>query len=197
MVDPARRQVDERRRRRRRRRAAAATVFLLVSLGLAWFFESQATTTVIFVRYAEQEAGPNPGITPAGWRRAEELVRVLGDVDVIAGVDAIFATRFRRTQETAEPLARHLDLPVQIVDAEDVDGLVERILLDHKGQIVLVVTNEVAMPQLIRNFKGSKRVPLIAPAEHDNLYIVSIPWYGKVKTLRLRYGEPFAGPPVP
>ena len=27
--------------------------------------------------------------------------------------------------------------------------------------------------------------------EFDNLYIVSIPWYGKVKTLRLRYGAPY------
>lgn len=184
---------DTRRRRRRRRRAAAVVAFLVVALGLAWFFESQATTTVIFVRYAELQPGDsaNPGLSAAGQRRAEELVRVLGDVDVVAGVDAIYATRFRRTQETAEPLARHLDLAVQVVDSRDIVGLCERILREHKGEIVLVVTNREALPQLIEELHGSKKLPPMADTEHDNIYIVSIPWYGKVKTLRLKYGVPY------
>lgn len=189
--DAGRRQQDERRRRRRTRRAAAVSLFLLIALSLAWFFESQATTTVIFVRYAEPAPGENPELAEAGWQRAGELVRVLADVDVVAGVNAIFATRYRPTQDTAEPLARQLGLPVQVVDAGDTEGLVKRILTDHKGEIALVVTNEIALPVLIRKLQGSKRVPPMEAGEHDNLYIVSIPWYGKVKTLRLRYGEPW------
>jgi hypothetical protein len=31
-------------------------------------------------------------------------------------------------------------------------------------------------------------VPPMVDGEYDNIYIVSIPWYGKVKTLRLHYG---------
>lgn len=184
--------IDARRRRRRKRRAAAVVIFLAMALSLAWFFESQATTTVIFVRYADPEPGiaENPGLSAAGWTRARELARVLGDVDVIAGVDAIFATPYRPTQETAEPLARRLDLPVQVRTAEQVEPLLETILRDYKGKIVLVVTLPEVMPLLIRGLQGSKRVPPIADDEHDNLYIVSIPWYGKVKTLRLRYGLP-------
>lgn len=183
----------ERRRRRRRRRATAVILFLATALGLAWFFESQATTTVLFVRYAEMTDAelPNPGLSPAGQRRADELVRVLGDVDVVAGVDAIFATRFRNSQETAEPLAKALSLPVQVVDSGDILGLAERILTDYKGKIVLVVTDRDAIPALIEEFHGSKKLPPMADGEHDNLYIVSIPWYGKVKTLRLRYGVPY------
>jgi hypothetical protein len=38
---------------------------------------------------------------------------------------------------------------------------------------------------------ASKRVPEIAEDEYDNIYIVSIPWFGKTKTIRLRYGEPY------
>lgn len=64
-------------------------------------------------------------------------------------------------------------------------------LRDYKGKIVLVVTDREALPLLIRELQGSKKVPPIADSEHDNLYIVSIPWYGKVKTLRLRYGMPY------
>ncbi len=188
---------EERRRRRRRlRRQAAVLIFLMVAFGLAWFFESQATTTIIFTRYAEVTTGDgeNPGLSPAGQARAEELARVLGDVDVVAGVDAIFATQYRYTQETAEPLARRLRLQVHVVDVTDVNSLLERILKDFKGRVVLVVTHTEPLPVLIRELHGSKKVPPIAETEHDNLYIVSIPWYGKVKTLRLKYGDHYAAP---
>jgi broad specificity phosphatase PhoE len=200
--------VDERRRHRRRlRRQAAVLIFLMVAFGLAWFFESQATTTVVFVRYADRPAGDgdNPGLSAAGQVRAEELARVLGDIDVVAGVDAIFATQFRMTQETADPLARRLRLPVQVMDVSDVNGLLDKILTDYKGKVVLVVSHTEPLPVMIRELHGSKRVPAMAADEYDNLYIVSIPWYGKVKTLRLKYGDPFqpaavqpaATPPAP
>jgi broad specificity phosphatase PhoE len=190
--------VDERRRRRRRlRRQAAVLIFLMVAFGLAWFFESQATTTVIFTRYADRDAaqgGDNPGLSPAGQARAEELARVLADVDVVAGVDAIFATQYRYTQETVDPLAHRLHLPVQVVDVNDVNGLLDRILKDYKGKVVLVVTHTEPLPVLIRELHGSKKLPDMGENEYDNLYIVSIPWYGKVKTLRLKYGAPYVAP---
>ena len=145
---------------------------------------------MIFARYADLMPGDdeNPGLSAAGQRRARELARVLGDVDVVASVDAIFATQYRKSQETADPLAKTLKLPVQVVDASNVRGLADMILQEYKGKIVFVVTDSEALPQLIRRFHGSKKLPLMAEDEHDNLYIVSIPWYGKVKTLRLKYG---------
>lgn len=184
---------DNRRRRRRRRRILASVLFLAFAVTLAWIFESQATTTVVFVRYAElaNGGGGNPGLSDAGRVRAEELSRVVGDIDVIAGVDAIFATQFRSTQETAEPIADRLQLPVQVVDSSNVDGLEQMILKAYKGKIVLVISDREAIPALIEAFHGSKRLPPMATTEHDNLYIVSIPWYGKVKTLRLKYGAPY------
>ncbi|MEE3236520.1 MAG: hypothetical protein VX236_04320, partial [Pseudomonadota bacterium] len=39
-------------------------------------------------------------------------------------------------------------------------------------------------------------VPPIAEMEYDNLYLVSIPWFGKTKTIRVRYGEPYTGRPA-
>lgn len=184
---------ESRKRRRRRRRIIASAAFLVISLTLAWIFESQSTTTVIFVRYADVDSGDesNPGLNSAGQRRAEELVRVIGDINVVASVNAIFATQFRNTQETAEPLAKSLQMPVQVIDADNVRGLTDLILQEYKGDIVLVITNRKALPQLIQRFHGSKNLPEIEDSEYDNLFIVSIPWYGKVKTLRLKYGAPF------
>lgn len=188
----------ERRKARRRRRIQAIVIYTAIAIGLAWFFESQVTTTMIFVRHAER-AGPsadNPGLTPAGQRRAAELARQLVDADVVAGVDAIYSTPFRRTRETAQPVASALDLPINIYDPSDNEAVLETILRNHKGKIILVVGHSNTLPTLIADLGASKKVPPIAANEYDNIYIISIPWFGKTKTIRLRFGDPYTGEPV-
>jgi len=183
----------DRRKRRRRRRIQIVVIYTAVAICLAWFLESQATTTVIFVRHAEKATMPegDPGLSPAGEKRVAELTRQLVDADVVAGVDAIYSTPFRRTEETVRPLAKVLDLPVNSYDAADTEAIMERIVKVHKGKIILVVGHSNTVPALIGNMGASKKVPEIAENEYDNIYIVSIPWFGKTKTIRLRYGEPY------
>lgn len=189
----------EARKRRRRRRLQLGVIYVAIAVGLAWFFESQATTTIIFVRHAEKAATPadNPALSPAGEARAAELARQMVDADVIAGVDAIYATPFRRTQATAAPLAAALDLPITSYDPDDNEAVLADILDKHKGEIILVVGHSNTLPGLIADLGASKRVPPIDEDEYDNLYLVSIPWFGKTKTIRLRYGEPYRGPAAP
>lgn len=184
---------QDRRRRRRRRRIIAIVIYTGIAIGLAWFFESQATTTIIFVRHAEKElnAGDDPGLSEAGHRRVAELTRQLVDADVIAGIDAIYATPFRRAQQTAQPLSETLNLPINTYDAADRETVLETILKNHKGKIILVVGHGDTLPVLIANLGAHKQVPRIDEFEYDNIYIISIPWYGKTKTIRLRYGEPY------
>ena len=43
----------------------------------------------------------------------------------------------------------------------------------------------------VANRTGKYNHPPMSDSEHDNLYIVSIPWHGKVKTLRLKFGAPY------
>lgn len=189
---------NDRRRIRRRRRIQAIVIYTAIAIGLAWFFESQATTTMIFVRHAEK-AGPsadNPGLTPAGQRRAAELARQLVDADVVAGVDAIYSTPYRRTMETAQSVADALDLEVISYDPSDNEAVLETILKAHKGKIILVVGHSDTLPTLIADLGASKKVPPIAENEYDNIYIISIPWFGKTKTIRLRYGDPYTGEPA-
>ncbi|MDJ0759675.1 MAG: phosphoglycerate mutase family protein [Woeseiaceae bacterium] len=184
---------QERRRIRRRRRIQVVVIYTAIAIGLAWFFESQATTTLIFVRHAEKvaDASEDPSLSDAGKRRSAELARQLADADVIAGIDAIYATRFKRSQETAMPVANALSIPINTYDAADTESVLETILKDQKGKIVLVVAHSDTLPDLIANLGASKRVPPIADAEYDNIYVISIPWFGKTKTIRLRYGEPY------
>lgn len=186
---------SDRRRRRRRRRIQIIIVYTAIAIGLAWFFESQATTTVIFVRHAEKASAPaeDPGLSPEGRARAAELRRQLVEADVIAGVDVIYSTPYRRTMETAEPLAQALGIPIRRYNPQPAqyEEVLEGIVREHKGKIILIVGHSNTIPGLIAELGASKKVPPIAEDEYDNLYLISIPWFGKTKTIRLRYGEPY------
>ncbi|MEL7023727.1 MAG: phosphoglycerate mutase family protein [Pseudomonadota bacterium] len=191
-MNTATRDIEARRRRRRRNRVLAIAMFVTASVGLAWFFESQATTTLVFVRHAEKATLPDgdPGLTPAGTQRALELARVLDSVDVVAGVDAVYVSQYRRTAETARPLLSQVGIEARVFDLDDVEGSVNDIVLKHKGKIVLIVGHSDTIAPMIAELGGSKKIPQIAESEYDNLYIVTIPWFGKVKTLRLKFGVP-------
>ncbi len=188
----------QRRKKRRRRRVQAIVIYAAIAVGLAWFFESQATTTMIFVRHVERALTPadDPGLSAAGDRRAAELARQLVDADVVAGIDAVYSTPYRRTKDTAKPVADALGLETILYDPDDNEAVLATILKNHKGKIVLVVGHSNTIPTLIADLGASKKVPPIAENEYDNIYIVSIPWFGKTKTIRLRFGEPYTGDPV-
>jgi len=189
----------ERRKKRNRRRIQAILFSAAIAIGLAWFLESRATTTVIFVRHAEKALIPvdDPGLSAIGRLRAAELARQLADVDVVGGIDVIYSTPYRRTLETAEPVAAALGLPINRYDPnEDYATLLRGIVKQHKGRIILVVGHSNTLPELIAALGAGKKVPPIAEFEYDNLYLVSIPWFGKTKTIRLRYGDPYEGDPA-
>jgi hypothetical protein len=50
------------------------------------------------------------------------------------------------------------------------------------------------IPALIAELHGKNPLPTFGPADYSDLYVVTVPYYGKVKTLRFRYAEP---PPEP
>ena len=81
------------------------------------------TSTIIVVRHAEkQTVSEDPGLTLAGEERAHRL----RDLAIDAGVTAVFATQYRRTQATVRPLADALSLEIDIVNALDTPMLVEK-----------------------------------------------------------------------
>ena len=182
-----------RRKRRRKRRLQGAVLYIAIAIGLAWFFESQATTTIIFVRHAEKNLSveDDPELTEAGQRRVFELTRQMKDADVVEGIDAIYSTPFRRNLATVEPLSELLVLPINLYNKNEYESVLETILDKHKGKIILVVGHSDTLANLMAELGASKSVPVIADNEYDNIYIVSIPWFGKTKTIRLRYGKPY------
>src|SRR5262252_5376668 len=181
-------------RRKSRIRILPIVGYILLVLGIAWFFQQQATTTIIFVRHADVDpavplANDTP-LTERGHRRAELLADFLADVDVVSGVDAIYATTARRTQETAAPLAARLGQRLNIDDPYKVKRLIRRLFRDRTGKITLVVADADVIPQLIAELHGKNPLPAFGADDYSDLYVVTVPYYGKVKTLRFRYAEP-------
>jgi phosphohistidine phosphatase SixA len=181
-------------RRRQRWRIAVILGYAAIAFGIAWFFESQATTTVIFVRHTDVDdpaaLANDPPLNAVGRARADLLARFIESVDVVQGVDAIFATGTRRTRETAEAVAHRRGIEVETADPNDVTGFMERVLSEHKGQITLIVLDREQLAPLIEELHGKKNIPKIGPDDYSDFYIVTVPWGGgaKVKTLRLLYG---------
>ena len=149
------------RRRRRRLRLIPIIGYTVVALGLAYFFVERHSTTVIFVRHADtgvEMADGDPPLNERGRQRAELLADFLQDIDVDAGVNAIYASDKRRTQETAAPLAKRLNLTVEIADHLDTDGFMRDVLRDHNGEIVLIVSHSNTIAPLIDELHGSKKL---------------------------------------
>lgn len=147
---------------------------------------SRPVTTVILVRHAEKNIepdNPDPNLSPAGQARAIELTRVFSN----AGVQATYATQYKRTQQTVAPLASRLQLPIVAVDAKQSQEVVRRILTDHRGQTVFIAGHNNTVPEIINLLSGEK-LPLIPESEFDNLYIVTIYRFGKAKVVQLKYG---------
>src|ERR1700726_58877 len=75
-----------------------------------------AQPTIFIVRHAEKaDATKDPDLSEAGRHRAEYLAKMLKD----ANISAIYATEFKRTQQTAAPLAKALSLSVMTLPPGD------------------------------------------------------------------------------
>ena len=179
------------RKRRRRRRAYTLLVYVVIVFGLAWYFDSQGTTTIVFVRHADtdqsMEQDHDMPLNAAGMARAESLANYLEHIDVVSGPNAIYVSPKKRTQQTAAVLAERLGIEPVVADHYDVVGFMKKMLADHKREIVLIVSHSDAIAPLVEELHGSKNLPEFASDEFDRVIIVTIPWFGKVKTLQLSY----------
>ena len=145
-------------------------------------------TMVILVRHAEKKIepqNPDPDLTPEGVARAQEIARMFGG----AGINAIYATQYKRTQQTVKPLSDRIGVPVTLVNSKQTDELVNRIQTDHRGQTVFVAAHSDSVPAIV-SVLSNEKFSDIPDNEYDNLFIVTIYRFGKAKVTKLKYGNP-------
>jgi|SRR5579872_86118 len=167
--------------------AALCAVFLVAVVAF-FVFHSATTTVVVIVRDAEQEIGSiqDPPLSAEGERRAQRLAQMFGPAKGIGHLEAIYVNDSRQSQQTANPLAERLAKQPVAVSAADVKAIAERILREHSGGTVLVVSHNTVIPALIRQLADIDVSP-IPSDDYDSLYILSIPTFGDASLLRMQY----------
>lgn len=161
-------------------RLSLVSLVVLVMVGLALGASSpepRGKGLVLLVRHAERAPSPmsdDPPLTDAGRARAERLATLLAAADV----RAVFTTRFRRTQETAQPLADRLRLaPIVASDPEQL--LAE--LRTRGNETVLVVGHSDTVPGVIAAFGGP--AVTIGDDAFDDLFVL-VPATGALTRLK-------------
>ena len=167
---------------------------LLVFALVLSFAASAKPDQVIVVRHAERSAEPrtDPAITPDGVRRAELLARMLG----AANVQMIVTTNFRRTQETAAPLARKLGLTPVVIEMRrgEVQAHMAEVIdkVEAGKGVVLVVGHTNTVSSIVEAFSETRPTPL-CETSFSNMFIAT-PEAPLLPAVQLKYGAP---DPVP
>ncbi|HEY3039521.1 MAG TPA: phosphoglycerate mutase family protein [Pyrinomonadaceae bacterium] len=165
------------------------TLLSATSFSAAPNYTVQSSTTVILVRHAEKKVvapeNKDPDLSPAGLARAQELARMFGNT----GISAIYATQFKRTQQTVKPLADRLRIPVTRVDAKKTSELVKQIRSQNLGQVIFIAGHNNTVPEIIASL-GGPQLPIIPEEEFDNLYILIVQRDGTARLLQMKYGSP-------
>jgi phosphohistidine phosphatase SixA len=149
---------------------------------------NEPPTTLILVRHAEKLIVPpenkDPDLSLTGQARAQELVRMFSD----SGVAAIYATQYKRTQQTVKPLADKLALAVSKVDAKETAELVRQLRAQHAGQVIFIAGHNNTVPEIIAAM-GGPQLPIIPETEYDNLYILTVYSEGPARLIKMKYGS--------
>jgi phosphohistidine phosphatase SixA len=144
---------------------------ILTTLALA--VPAAAQQTIFVVRHAERAdggagtspmMGADPDLSEKGKARAQALATVLKD----AGITAIYTTQYKRTMQTAEPLAKALGIPSIVVDARDTAALLDKI---KAGGNALIVGHSNTVGQILQQLGVSERIT-IGDDEYDDLFVV-------------------------
>jgi len=153
------------------------------------------STTVYLVRHAEKEVGrandPDPAISAAGQERAKALATRLGP----AGIKAIVITQYRRTEETAAPLASAIGVTPEVVSAGrkgDADSAVAAVMR-HRGENVLIVGHSKTLADIIEALGGPSLAHL-CENQYSTLYVMYLPPTGKPRLVTQHYGR--GDPPI-
>jgi broad specificity phosphatase PhoE len=153
---------------------------LVLSIPLLLVTGVNAAPVIFIVRHAEKanSGGKDPDLSVQGQKRAEALANILKD----SQITAVFATEFKRTQETAAPTARAAHVSPTVIPANDIAVLAEK-LRTLNGN-TLVVGHGNTIPDLLKALGIA--TPVSIP-EDDYAEIFVVLFGDAPQLLRLHY----------
>jgi broad specificity phosphatase PhoE len=153
-----------------------------------------AAADVFIVRHAERKdlKDDKSTLSDAGFKRANDLRRVLSSVDL----KAVYRTEYERTRQTAAPTAAaHKLTPIEL-KSDDVQGLAKALRARSPLEDVLIVGHTDTIPDLLHELGVSTRAA-IGSGDYDNLFIVAPRENGEPGFHWLHYGNASPAPAAP
>ena len=148
-----------------------ALILLLFLVVQTQGFSQDKITTIILTRHAEKtnDGTKDPDLTDQGRQRATLLVKLLME----QSLDAIYATNFKRTQNTVMPLAEVKKLAVSTYEPfkpERIDEILEK----HKGGTIFMCGHSNSIPWTINYLIGKEQYKDFEESDYSNLVIVTV-----------------------
>jgi phosphohistidine phosphatase SixA len=139
--------------------------------------------TIVLVRHAEK-AGPTGDVplNAAGQQRAVLLSKMLRDLKF----NAIYTTEFRRTQETAAPLAASQAIKPVVIKAQDLDGLIGKLKAAASTDVILVVSHSNLVPTIAERLAST--IPAMDETDYSRLIVINTT-ATPASIATLRFGE--------
>ena len=148
-------------------------------------------TTIVLLRHGGRDPnveGTNPPLTWRGRKRAAELPAALGNI----GVTAIYCPNLQRNVETAQPLADHLGLKIDIISNRRLfdpkklaKELLDEFINKHANGVVVWIGNLRNLEELYKLVDGTGD----SPTEYGRICIVTIPDIGSPRIKKITYGQ--------
>lgn len=136
--------------------------------------------SVFLVRHAEKAKDDprDPTLSEEGVARAVSLSRLVGE----SGVTHLFASEYKRTQLTLEPLAKAKSLEVEVVSARTQPKLLKLISELAPGSVAVVAGHSNTVPAIasalgceLPNLTETRGGPMLAEDEYDRLFLLTLP----------------------
>jgi len=140
---------------------------------------AEEARNIYLVRHAEKQLDGtrDPSLTAVGKLRADNIAKQLSNTNI----SSIYSTNYKRTKQTAFPLAELLKIELTFYDPRQLASFAKQIL--SSGGNVLVVGHSNTTPELVKLLGGSSYGP-IADTVYDRLYHLVIK-DSEVKTILL------------
>jgi broad specificity phosphatase PhoE len=151
---------------------------LILIIGFVCFFAdpsvAQSTNkTIVLVRHAEKDTSdqknPDPDLSADGRERAVRLAKFVKRYKP----HEIFATAYKRTQQTAGPIAAKRKKQIQIYDAGKQNEFVAKIMAS-KTDHYLIVGHSNTIPPLANLLAKKEIFRNLVDAEHGVIWVIRI-----------------------
>ena len=135
-------------------------------------FDKENTSVYYFIRHAEKDrsdsTNKNPSLTIQGLERANKWALFFKDKNIAA----VYSTNYKRTQQTALPIAKEQNLEIISYTAKEL--ISEKFIANNKGKNIVIVGHSNTTPEQVNSLLGEKKYEEIADSENNNVFIVTL-----------------------